>query len=923
MLMAVLPAGVVTFLFTDIEGSSRLWEQYPDPMRTALEWHDTLLREAIEGRGGHIFKTVGDGVCAVFPGADAALAAAHDAQQELHSLSASEFGTLKVRMALLTGHAHLRDNDYFGASVNRTARLCAIGHGGQILLAQVTASLLSPAVLSALNEATLRDMGLHRLKDLRDAEHVYQFIHPALPADFPPLRSLDRFTHNLPSQLTTLIGRDADVAHALRLLTGKQEKGVQGTGSGEQGTENTGVTSGNIPNNKQQATNNKQLSPASARLLTLTGTGGCGKTRLALQIGAELLDEYGDGVWFADLAALTDAELLPQIIAQALGENVEQTGRSAQDTLIELLKSRALLLILDNCEHLVEGCAHLADALLRACPNLRILATSRENLDIAGETTLRVAPLPAPAQGKSAAPDDLMRYASAHLFVERAQAALPSWMLTPQNAAAVAQVCCQMDGIPLALELAARRVKSMTVEAIARQLSDSLSRFAGSRTDPPRQQTLDAVIGWSYDLLTDAECVLLRRLSVFAGGWTLDSAEAIGADEEEGEAQTLSSYDVPDVLMRLVDKSLVVFEEVEAGESRYRLLETIRQYSVKRLEQSGELNTLRERHLAWYLELAEQAEAHLQGAEQAAWLNRLEREHDNLRAALKWTADVEIRLRLASALWRFWYTRGHLTEGRGWLEGTLERSQNVAPALRAKALNAAGILVWRQGDCETAQRWYEQSLAIYRKLNDKLGEAKTLNNLGLVAYNQEDFVLMRSHLEQCLPLYMELREEASAARVLNNLGMAATALHEYGEARKFLHDSLSLSQKLGIKSCMAGALSNLGEAACAYKDYSGADDFYRRSLHIQYELADQQEMSVAVQGLGVSAMFQGEDKRAVSLLAAAETLRSILFTRLVASDYEQHEQIVQSLRQRLGETAFDAAWKRGTAFEMDALLNFV
>lgn len=905
--MPVLPAGTVTFLFTDIEGSSRLWEQFPDPMRTALESHDCLLREAIEARGGHIFKTVGDGACAVFHSADEALDAAHAAQLELHALPASEFGQLKVRMALLTGQANLRDGDYFGSSVNRTARLCAIAHGGQIILAQTTTSLLSTSTLSALNEATLRDMGLHRLKDLRDAEHVHQFVHPALPADFPPLRSLDRFTHNLPSQLTSLVGRDADVANALRLLAGKQAKGERAK-------------------EKEAATTPSPLSltllPAPVRLLTLTGTGGCGKTRLALQVGAELLDAYPDGVWFVDLAALTDAALLPQSIAQTMGESVEQAGRAASDALVDILKPRTLLLILDNCEHLVEGCARLTDTLLRACPNLRVLATSREGLDIAGETTLRVTPLPAPAAQGAITPDDLMRYEAARLFVERAQAALPSWTLTPQNARSVSQICRQMDGIPLALELAARRVKGMTIDTIARQLSDSLGRLTGSRTDPPRQQTLEAAIGWSYDLLTDAECVLLRRLSVFAGGWTLDAAEAIGADDANEEAgdTVLAPFDVPDVLMRLVDKSLVVFEEEANGEGRYRLLETIRHYGLNRLEQSGERDALRLRHVAWCLELAEQAEPHLQGAEQAAWLNRLEREHDNLRAALKWTTEVETRLRLASALWRFWYTRGYLTEGRGWLEGTLERAKNVAPTMRAKALNAAGILAWRQGDCKNAQRRYEESLAIYQQLGNRLGEAKTLNNLGLVAYDQEDYALMRSYLEQCLPLYVELRQEAAAASVLNNLGMAAITQLEYESARKFLQDSLHLSRKLGIKNCEANALSNLGVIACDCGDYLSADKKYKQSLHIRHELADQHGISVSLQGLGKSALFQGKDEHAVSLLAAAIALRVILASPLPTSSQAELDQDMQTLRQRLGSAAFEAAYK--LYYDFDAMKSF-
>ena len=482
--MANPPTGTVTFLFTDIEGSTKLWELYPDAMKVALARHDIILRQAIESHGGVVFKTVGDAFCAAFSSAPAAVEAALAAERALFSERWGETGAVRTRAALHTGNAESREGDYFGPTLNRVARLLSTGYGGQILLSLPAQEL----VRDHLPEGTeLRDLGEHRLKDLIRPERIYQLAAWGLPADFPPLRALDPQRTNLPIQPTSFIGRRQEMAEVRRLLT-------------------------------------------ATRLLTLTGTGGVGKTRLALHVAADLVDAYRDGVWLVELASVTDPALVLQAVAAALGVR-EQPGRPLRDTLIDFLDARHLLLVLDNCEHLVAACAQLADAVLHACPTVTILATSREALGVGGELTWRVPSLPAPDAQHPPPLEHLTQYEAVRLFIDRAVFALPSFTVTNANAPAVAQICWRLDGISLAIELAAARVKLLAPEQIAARLDDRFRLLTGgSRTALPRQQTLRAAIDWSYDLLSEPERTLLRRLSVFAGGWTLEGAEAVCGD---------------------------------------------------------------------------------------------------------------------------------------------------------------------------------------------------------------------------------------------------------------------------------------------------------------------------------------------------------------------------------------------------------
>src|SRR5581483_10883580 len=526
--MAQPPTGTITFLFTDIEGSSQLWERHPEAMRLALAKHDTILREACETRGGFVFKTIGDAFCVAFDTAHTAFIAALEAQRLLNGESWDQTGPLKVRMALHTGPAEHRDRDYFGPALNRVSRLLAAAHGGQTLLSLPTEELVRDQLPDGVR---LRDLGERRLRDLTRPERIYQLVADDLPSEFPSLRSLESVPNNLPAQLTTFVGREREMAEVKRLLN-------------------------------------------ATHLLTLTGAGGTGKTRLSLQVAADVLEQFPDGVWLVEFATIDDPALVPELVAAAL--NVRQEpDQSLVITLTNFLRAKNVLLILDNCEHVVTACARLAETLLRASSNLRILASSREPLAIAGETAWPLPALSLPEEywrnirGGDDAIERLAQFESVRLFIDRARAARPAFILTNENVITVAQICSRLDGIPLAIELAAARVKVLSLSQIAERLDDRFRLLtSGSRTALPRQQTLRALIDWSYDLLSESERKLLQRLSVFARGRTLEAIEAVCSGEG------IEDFEIVDLLTQLVDKSLVSVEKSPGKEARYYITES-------------------------------------------------------------------------------------------------------------------------------------------------------------------------------------------------------------------------------------------------------------------------------------------------------------------------------------------------------------
>ncbi len=897
-------SGTVTLLFTDIEGSTRLWERYPEEMRGALARHDALLRESIARHHGIVFKTVGDAFCAVFHAATDALVAAHAAQRSLADEAWPAPVVIKARMALHTGAVELRDNDYFGPPLNRVARLLSAAHGGQVLLSLATQRQVRDSLPAGMS---LRDMGERWLKDLIRAERIFQLIATDLADEFPPLKTLDARAHNLPIQATSFVGREREIQHLKTL-------------------------------------------PASARMVTLTGAGGAGKTRLALQVGAECIDDYADGAWLAELAPLRDARLVPQAVATVLGVK-EQPGAELSDTLARELATKELLLILDNCEHVIDASAQLCQSLLARCAGVRILATSREALRVSGEAAFRVPALSIPDPKTRESIAALSQYSSVQLFIDRARAVAPAFQLDDRNAAAVANICRRLDGIPLAIELAAARMRSLSAEEVNARLDQRFRLLTGgARTAMPRQQTLRAAIDWSYELLAEDEQALLGRLSVFANGWTLDAAERICAHD------CVPAADVLDLLTSLADKSLVLVEE-RTGPTRYAMLETVRQYALDRLDERGDADRLRGKHLAHFLELAEEAESHSTSADQQAWLDRLETEHGNLRVALSWSsrapAGASVGLRLAGALWWFWQVRGYSGEGRDRLAALLA----IAPVeqdaeARAKALHGAGILAWHQGDYEAARALFEQCVALRSSTGDRRGVARSLGNLGILARDQGDFDAAVGLLQQSLTIRRELGDQWGIAASLCNLGLVAHDRSDFRSARALFEQCIPIFRDVGDQRSIAGCLSNLGEVAIAQGDYRSATSYYEQGLAIFRTLGDRRGISITLTGLGQIAAVEGNfadaramhaeslaakvevgDRRGIAFsleslahvqascgahaLAAklwgrAEGLRREIEAPLTANERAERDRQAAAARAAFGDdVAFDRAWQQG------------
>lgn len=875
--MRTHPVGTVTFLFTDIEGSTQLWQQYPAAMPVALARHHAILRQAIESHNGYVFQIVGDAFCAAFPTAIDGLNAALAAQRGLRDASWGESDAIRVRMALHTGAAEARSGEFTSGeyvsslTLSRTARLLSAGHGGQVLLSLSTAELVRDYVPAGV---TLRDLDAHRLKDLARPEHIYQVSAPDLPSEFPPLKNLDSRANNLPIQLTSFIGREQEMARTKALL---------------------GAT----------------------RLLTLTGAGGTGKTRLALQVAADLIGEFPDGVWFVELASLTDPTLIPQTVASVLGLRYE-SGQSLVTVLTEYLHAKTTLLFLDNCEHLVDACARFADNILRSAPKLKILVASREAFGIGGEKTYHVGSLALPPiQSGPADLESLTQYEAVRLFIDRAVAVQPEFILTQTNAHSVAQICNQLDGIPLAIELAAARVLVLSPEQISGRLDDAFRVLTGgSRTAMPRQQTLRASIDWSHGLLELAERVLFRRLAVFAGGWTVDEAEGICPG---GEIETV---DVLDLLEKLVSKSLVgVDERTDQLLPRYRMLETVRQYAREKLSSSGEETALRDRHLDWFLQLAEESNPKLHSSEQVDWLNRLDADRDNFRAALTWAMEnaPEKGLQLVDSLSGFWRLRGYSRfEAWEWFMKMLALPGASAPtAVRARVLGKAASRTYFQGDPAQMDAMLKESLGIWRNLGDKQGLARALDDLGRLACSQRDFAVAQQCYQEGLVLMREREDKPGTDRALLGLGTVAVAQRDWEKAASLFQESLAIYRELGDKEIsfdvrnrnpahelafvaesqgdmaralrlfeeglalerelgnphhIAWALRYLGEFLCRQGDYVRAKRLYESSLGLVQSMKDKYCTADALTGLARVAQLLDDEQRAAELAEEALAL---------------------------------------------------
>jgi predicted ATPase/class 3 adenylate cyclase len=910
--MPGLPTGTVTFLFTDIEGSTTLLQRLGDRRYAeVLADHRRLLRDAFAKGNGQEIDTQGDAFLVAFSRARDAVGTAVAAQRALAKHSWPDGASLQVRMGLHTGEPLSESGSYVGLDVHRAARICTAGHGGQILLSDAVSSLaardLPPGV-------SLRDLGTHRLKDLRQPEHLLQVVHPDLPTDFPPVKSLDLLPNNLPRQLTSFIGREREMTEVKRLLS-------------------------------------------TAYLVTLTGAGGAGKTRLALQVGADLLGQYTHGVWFVELAPLPDPALVSKAVASAM--NVpEQPGRELQETLVESLRARHLLLLLDNCEHVLSACQDLAAKLLRACANLRILATSRESLGVEGESTYRVPSLELPDLNCLPPLAQLAECEAVRLFAERSALSQPGFVLTEHNAPAVAQICHRLDGIPLAIELAAARVKVLSVEQIASRLDDRFRLLTGgARTTLPRQRTLQAAMNWSHDLLSDKERAVLRRLAVFAGGWSLEAAEAVCAGDG------VDSSEILDLLTQLVDKSLVM-GETQGAMARYWLLETVRQYALDRLLEGGEADEIRSQHRDWYLALAEQAKPELSRADyRNVWLRRLETEHDNLRAALAWSLEEngEVGLRLGVALQRFWH-RGHYEEGRAWLTKLLGRGGPTSPLLRARGCNNAGSLAWIQGDFQHAAALSEEGLSLSRQLEDKSGIAFSLFTLGLtdmalgdydraarlleesqnlyrdvgdkeamahalrhrghLAARQGNYPLATALLGEALPLFQEIRDKMGVAYSLRHLGVTKHYQQDTRRAVELLEQSLALFRESEDVQGTAYALTGLGSALRQGGNHARALSLFRESLALSKKHGIKWATLECLYGLAGVSACQGQPERAARLLGAAELLRGGIDYSLPLPDQTDYERSLTVVRAAMSDETFAAALAAGRAMTLEQAIEY-
>jgi predicted ATPase/class 3 adenylate cyclase len=760
----------LTFLFTDIEGSTPLWDTRPAAMAAATDRHNALLREAITRHGGQAFRVVGDAFCIAFSDATSAVLAAVDAQRALAAQRSDE-APIHVRMGLHSGTVEDAEDEIFrGPTLARAARVMSAAHGGQMLLTAATVALLDR---TAPRGSALRDLGDHTLRGFARPERLYQLTAAGLRSEFPPIRTQEATRTNLPPSLTVFVGR----AQALAQVREQVRK---------------------------------------SRMVTLIGSGGTGKTRLSLEAAGELVANFPDGVWLIELAPLADAALIPHAIAAVLGARAE--GDTPPMTLIEsTLRDKRALLLLDNCEHVVDEAANVVQTLLRTLPQLHLLASSREALGVEGETVYRVPSLTMPVADSPPTPADVTASEAGQLFLDRATTVAPAFTLTEQNAAAVTQVCRRLDGIPLAIELAAARLTALSVEELAQRIDDRFRLLTGGRrTALPRQRTLRALVDWSYDLLSADERSVLNTLAVFAGGFSLEAAERVCA------ADALSETTVLDAVERLVAKSLVIAEQQHETETRYRLLETIRQYASEKLVECGQADAMRRRHFAYFQDLAENAANALQGPLALEWLDRLEAEHDNLRAALDWSGDAKPTdyARLAGALRNFWDTRGHFTAGWARLERALAL-HTARDEVRLAVLLGAGTLAYRLDHTQRSDDILGEAITLARELGNARSEAEaTLVQAWDRSWQGADALEPLALRGEALAKSVGDRPGEAFALLL--LGRAARLRGQYAKARSLFLESARLYDNAG---CVVGTPLGIQEAgACAFEllDFTAA-----------------------------------------------------------------------------------------------------
>lgn len=890
-----------TFLFTDLENSTPLWERSPDEMGQASARHDALMRAVIEQHRGRVVKTTGDGFHAAFESPSDGVAAALAGQQRIAAEPwPTATGPLKVRMGLHTGEGQEREHDYYGLDVNLAARIMGLGYGGQILLSEATAALVKKTLPP---DCTVADLGEHRLKGIAAAERIFQLRHPDLVADFPPLKSLAAFKHNLPIQPSSFVGRTKELLEIKRLL-------------------------------KDTA------------LLTLLGPGGTGKTRLMLQVAEELIEGYPDGVWLVELAPLTEPGLIPERVAAALNVQ-EQPGRPMLDTLVEYLRRKELLLLLDNVEHLVRESAEFAEHLLKNCPKLRILVTGREALFIAGETTLQIPSLSLPTTEEGLSPEEMRTSEGVQLFLERAQAVRPDFVLHAKNAAPIAEIVLRLDGIPLALELAAARLRMLSLEQIAARLNDRFRLLTGGRrTAIPRQQTLQALIDWSWNLLDEREHVLLRRLSVFSGGWTLDAAQAVTGFDP------LDEFDVFDALEQLVNKSLVTVQHPSEGEVRYGMLESIRQYAQNKLFEAGEGELVRDRHADHFIALVDLFGQAGLGLEFYDWLDRFALEGDNLRAVLEWIAEDRpgLTLHFIGILLQFEAGWVHYREARSWLEPAIERARNLLDENPAavdmtdfiRALRSLGWLLVTHGDMIEGHSILDESIRLARTFEEFRLLAVALGMKAQAMGSSVGWDVIEQ-LEEVIDLSRRNRYELELIFALFSAGQAYLIKGESEKGQIYFAEVIELVEKYevlfvrawvhyaqAIQAQMAGqiaeaerhymltieaneklgnqrlATTGRSELAHLYRQEGREDEaaaIYRQTILSWQEQGHRAAVAHQLECFAYVAIARGEYEYAAQLLGAAQIARER--ANSPSTDRQEIEERERALRRLEVETGTD------------------
>ena len=847
------PNGKVTFLFTDIEGSTKLSQDFPDSVHATMQRHNSILKKAIESNKGFIFEIVGDAFCSAFENAEDAVKAAVEIQKSLTD-EKWEDTPVKVRIGIHSGMAEWNGSQYMGyITLARTQRLMSAAHGEQILISDEAYQRASDNLPGTVS---FRDLGVRRLKDLVQPMKLYHIVSPDLPAEFPPLKTLDARPNNLPVQLTNFIGREKEMAEIRKLISEK-------------------------------------------KLVTLIGPGGTGKTRLALQIGADVIDEFSNGVWITELAPLKEPGLIPLTIAKTLNVN-EQPNEEIEVTLINYLKDKEILIILDNCEHLIEACAQIAESLLQNCPRLKIITTSREALRSEGEVTHKVLSLEHPELSETNTPFELSQFEAVRLFIERALAVNPNFRVNNENAPALAQICFHLDGIPLAIELAAARINVISVEKICDKLNDRFKLLTGGkRTALPRQQTLKALIDWSYDLLTDNEKKLFQRLSVFSGSWSLEAAEEICSDDE------LDTYEIIDIQTNLIDKSLISTTEVN-GSMRFRMLETVREYSKEKL---GINLGLKQMHLQYFRRLADYEKMTSEEMTQLEWVKMIQADTDNIRAAIQKAIDTDPdeAVDFIDDISKYWNIKGYFKEGLNTVLQFLERNPSVSGESRAKILVCAGSQSMGLGNMVDMEKYARESLSIYRASGEKKGVASSLDLLGcalnlhlgtenevLEYYNEAlsifrelglkhraastlynmSFPLMRlgkseqglNSRKEALAIFKELNDTEQITLIMTSLGVHEYNSNNFEIAKKYSEESLANSKLLGDNYLISINLINLGCIYTSLKEYEKAYSLLEESIAILKEYGFKSSLLAALMYLGEVSSKLDEEEKAIKLI---------------------------------------------------------